>query len=85
MADQSVHELLSARAGQCPGYTITIESFPGRKDRYVTRAITASARPYLIVTADLDELRTELCGPARVPALPRRVPGTSWTPDVPAR
>lgn len=83
MADQSVRELLNAIAEQCPGHTITVESFPGRKDRYVARAITTAARPYLLVTADLDELRTELCGPPRTTALPRRVPGTAWTPPRP--
>ena len=53
----------------------------------MAQAVTASARPYLLITTDLDELSTELSGPAEHPQatpLPRRAPGTSWTlPQIP--
>jgi hypothetical protein len=68
---------LDAIAAQCPGHTITVETYPGREDRYVARAIIASARPYLLITTDLDELSTELGGQgehSRATPLPR-LPG----------
>lgn len=74
---------VDAIAAHCPGHKITVETYPGRKDRYVAQAVTASARPYLLITTDLSEMCTELCGAGEHPwltPLPRRTPGTSWTP-----
>jgi hypothetical protein len=83
LARRRVRQQLDTLAAQCPGHKITVETYPGREDRYVAQAITASARPYLLITTDLDELSTELCGPGEHPQftpLPRRAPGTSWIP-----
>ena len=77
LARHRARKQLDAIAAQCPGHTITVETYPGREDRYVARAVTASARPYLLITTDLEELAAELCGPGeRSPAtpLPRRAP-----------
>ena len=62
LARHRARRQLDAIAAQCPGHTITVETYPGREDRYVARAVTASARPYLLITTDLDELATELGG-----------------------
>jgi hypothetical protein len=62
LARRRARKQLDAIAAQCPGHTITVETYPGREDRYVARAVTASARPYLLITTDLDELSTEVCG-----------------------
>ena len=62
---------LNALAAHCPGHTITVETYPGREDRYVAQAVTGSARPYLVITTDLSELLTELCGPGEHPWLTR--------------
>jgi hypothetical protein len=83
LARRRARKRLDIIAAQCPGHKITVEMYPGREDRYVARALTRSARPYLLVTTDLDELSAELRGPAGHPGvtpLPRRTPGTSWTP-----
>ena len=83
LARRRARQQLGAIAAQCPGHTIIVETYPGRQDRYVARAVTASVRPYLLITTDLNELSAELCGPGEHPwltPLPRRTPGTSWTP-----
>jgi len=83
LARRKTRGQLDVIAAQCPGHKITVESYPGREDRYVAQAATASAKPYLLITTDLTELATELSGLAEHPQatpLPRRTPGTSWTP-----
>jgi hypothetical protein len=83
LAKRRARRQLDVIAAHCPGHKITIEIYPGRKDRYVAQAVTTSARPYLLITTDLSELSAELCGPGEHPwltSLPRRTPGTSWTP-----
>lgn len=83
LARHRAQQQLNAIAAQCPGHNITVEIYPGRQDRYVAQAITTTARPYLLITPDLSELSAELCGTGerlQVTRLPRRVPGTSWTP-----
>jgi hypothetical protein len=83
LARRRARQQLDAIEALCPDYKITVEIYPGRKDRYVAQAVTASARPYLLITSDLNELSTELCGPgehSEVNRLPRRAPGTSWPP-----
>jgi hypothetical protein len=83
LARRRARQQLDAIATQCPGHTITVETYPGRQDRYVAHAVTTSARPYLLITTDLNELSAGLCGPGEHPQtapLPRRAPGTSWAP-----
>lgn len=83
LARRRARRQLDTLAAQCPGHKFTVETYPGREDRYVAQAVTASTRPYLLITADLDELFTELRGPDEHPQLtplPRRAPGTSWIP-----
>jgi D-tyrosyl-tRNA(Tyr) deacylase len=83
LARRRARKQLDALAAHCPGHQITVETYPGREDRYVARAMTGSARPYLLITTDLSELCAELCGPGRRPwltALPQRTPGVSWRP-----
>ena len=77
LARRRAREQLDAIAAQCPGHTITVETYPGREDRYVAHAVTASARPYLVITTDLDELGATLSGPgehASATLLPRHAP-----------
>jgi hypothetical protein len=83
LAECRARRQLDFIAARCPGHTITVETHPGRQDRYVAHAVTAPARPYPLITTDLDELSTELCGRSEHPQvtpLPRSAPGTSWTP-----
>jgi hypothetical protein len=83
LARRRTRQQLNAIAAQCPGHRITVETYPDRKDRYVAQAVIASAKPYLLITTDLNELSTELSAPLEPPEvtqLPRRTPGTSWTP-----
>ncbi len=69
LARRRAQKQLNALAAHCPGHTITVETYPGREDRYVAQAVTGSARPYLVITTDLSELLTELCGPGEHPWL----------------
>jgi hypothetical protein len=83
LARRRARQQLDTIAAQCPGHKITVEIYPGRRDRYVAQADTRTARPYLLITTDLNELSAELCGPAehsKVTPLPPRAHGTSWTP-----
>jgi D-tyrosyl-tRNA(Tyr) deacylase len=84
LARRRAREQLEALAAHCPGHKLTVETYPGREDRYVAQAVTGSARPYLLITTDLSELCTELCGPGQHPwltALPRRRGGVPRQPD----
>ena len=65
LARRRARQQLDTIAAQCPGHRITVEIYPGRKDRYVAHAVTASAQPYLLITPDLNELLNELGGPAQ--------------------
>jgi hypothetical protein len=63
------HAELDALAAQHPDHHIWTETLPGLSLRYVAqRKPGTSARPYLIVTPDLHELRTAL--PAPIPSSP---------------
>lgn len=85
LAQRRIREQIAALAAQAPGHAITVEDWiPGRPARFVAKATTSQARPYLVITADLDELRRELTGPAAPVPLRRRVPGASWTPPATA-
>jgi hypothetical protein len=64
MVQPTTGEQIAALAAQAPGHRLTIETLPGRGDRFVARARTPTARPWLVVTDDLNELRTELALPA---------------------
>jgi hypothetical protein len=83
LTQRRIREQLAALTAQAPGHAISVEGgIPGRAPRFVAKATTGDARPYLVITTDLDELRRELTGPPAPPPLPRRVPGTSWTPSA---
>jgi hypothetical protein len=83
LAQRRVAEQLAALATQAPGHAITVEAgIPGRAPRFVAKATTSDAHPYLMITTDLDELRRELTSPPAPGPLPQRVPGTSWTPPA---
>jgi hypothetical protein len=60
LAQRQILAQIAALAAQAPGHRLTVETVPGRGERFVARAITPAARPYLIITDDLDELYTEL-------------------------
>ena len=58
-------EQIATLVAQAPGHQLSVETWPGRGERFVAQAITLTARPYLVVTDDLDELCAELaCSPA---------------------
>jgi hypothetical protein len=59
-----VGEQLAAIAAQAPGYLITTEYYPGRRERFIAKAISPVVHPHLVMTDDLDELFIELLGPA---------------------
>jgi hypothetical protein len=67
LAERRLQKQLAALADQCPDHLISTESYPGRGRRFVARARPGtSARPWLVLTPDLDELRAAL--PSRRPA-----------------
>jgi hypothetical protein len=81
LAQRRIREQIAALTAQAPGHAITVEDWiPARPPRFIAKATASDAHPYLVITADLDELRRELTGPPAPAPLPRRVPGTSWTP-----
>lgn len=85
LAQRRRREQIAALITQVPGHAITVEDgIPGRPPRFVAKATARDAHPYLVITPDLDELRRELTGPPAPAPLPRRVPGTSWTPPATA-
>ncbi len=63
-AARRVGEQLAAIAARAPGYLITTEYYPGRRERFVAKAISPVVHPHLVMTDDLDELFIELPGPA---------------------
>lgn len=78
LAQRRIREQIAALTAQTPGHVITVDDgIPGRAPRFVAKATSSDARPYLVVTTDLDELRRELTGPPAPVPLPRRIPGTS--------
>jgi hypothetical protein len=63
LAERRLQKQLAALASQCPDHAISTESYPGRGRRFVARARPGtSARPWLVLTPDLDELRAALPG-----------------------
>jgi hypothetical protein len=60
LAQRRIRDQVAALAARAPGHRLTVETYPGRRDRYVARAITPTARPYLVVTDDLSELSSAL-------------------------
>jgi hypothetical protein len=83
LAERRIRQQMAALTAQAPGHAISVEAgIPGRAPRFVAKAMTSDTRPYLVITTDLDELRRELTGPPAPVPLPRRVPGTSWTPPA---
>lgn len=70
-------EQASALATRVPGHRLSVETWPGRGDRFVAQAITPAARPYLVVTDDFAELSAELSCPAAAGASPAAAAGIS--------
>jgi hypothetical protein len=67
LSEWRLQKQLAALADQCPDHLISTESYPGRGRRFVARARPGTAaRPWLVLTPDLDELRAAL--PSRRPA-----------------
>ena len=62
-AARRVREQLAAIAARAPGYLITTEYYPGRRERFVAKAISPDMHPHLVMTDDLDELLSEVPGP----------------------
>jgi hypothetical protein len=62
-AARRVPAQLAAIAAQAPGYLITMERHPGRRERFVAKAVSPMVHPHLVMTDDLDELLIELLGP----------------------
>jgi hypothetical protein len=78
---QRIRRQLAEIAQIAPRHEITVESYPGRRDRYVAKAITPGATPYLLITDDPNELYIELASPPGVRAR-KAVPGSASTrPD----
>ena len=63
-AARRAREQLGAITAQAPGYLITTERSPGRRERFVAKAISPVVHPHLVMTDDLDELFIELLGQA---------------------
>ncbi len=60
-----------------PGHQLSVETWPGRGDRFVAQAVTPAARPYLVVTDDFAELSAELSCPAAAGTSPAAAAGIS--------
>lgn len=60
LAQRQMLDRIAALAAQAPGHRLTVETVPGRGERFVARAITPAAHPHLIITDDIDELSAEL-------------------------
>ena len=61
LSERRLQKQLAALADQCPDHLISAESYPGRGRRFVARARPGTtARPWLVLTPDLDELRAAL-------------------------
>ena len=66
-------------AAQAPDHRISLESYPGRPDRFVAQAIRPDAHPYLVVTANADELAAALGGtPGSGPAVTGAPAAQRW-------
>jgi hypothetical protein len=66
LAEQRAHRELATLAGQCPDHLLGMECYPGRARRYIARAKPGTtATPWLVMTADISELRAALILPPR--------------------
>lgn len=63
IARSHIQQQLAKIAAIAPGHEITVETYPGRRDRYVAKAIAPTAAPYLLMTDDANELYIELASP----------------------
>jgi hypothetical protein len=60
-AEQRGRRELAILAGQCPDHLTGTECYPGRARRYIARAKPGTtATPWLVITADISELRAAL-------------------------
>jgi hypothetical protein len=60
LAQGQILDQVAALAAQAPGHRLTVETIPGRGERFVARAVAPGAQPYLVITDDLTELCAEL-------------------------
>jgi hypothetical protein len=72
LAEHRARKQLAALAQQYLDHVISTESYPGRGLRFTARARAGTgARPWLVLTRDLDELRAALPAPAPGPPATR--------------
>ena len=68
LAEQRARRELAEIAEQCPDHLLGTECYPGRERRYLARAKPGtSASPWLVMTADIGELRSALIPPPDPP------------------
>lgn len=68
LAEQRAGRELAEIAEQCPDHLLGTECYPGRARRYLARAKPGTtASPWLVITADIGELRAALIPPAGPP------------------
>lgn len=64
LAEQRARRELAELAQQCPDHLLGTECYPGRERRYLARAKPGTtASPWLVMTADIGELRAALIPP----------------------
>jgi hypothetical protein len=64
LAEQRAQRELAEIAEQCPDHLLGTECYPGRAPRYLARAKPGTtASPWLVMTADIGELRAALIPP----------------------
>ena len=72
LAERRARKQLATLAQEYPDHVISTETYPGRGLRFAARARPGTgARPWLVLTRDLDELRAALPGPAASPPATR--------------
>ena len=68
IAEQRARRQLAEIAEQCPDHLLGIECYPGRAPRYLARAkLGSTTSPWLVMTADIGELRAALIPPTGLP------------------
>jgi hypothetical protein len=68
LAEQRARRELAEIAEQCPDHLLGTECYPGRARRYLARAKPGTtANPWLVMTADIGELRAALIPPPGPP------------------
>jgi hypothetical protein len=68
LAEQRARHELAEIAQRCPDHLLGTECYPGRARRYLARAKPGTtASPWLVMTADIGELRAALIPPLGPP------------------